>query len=140
MIVSAARSRTELATMPPVALSFSHREVSISKPITGTLASIRRSDRAVPIRPRPMIPTGAFTCMISSPSRFSLGFDAGGLGFRGPPHDFAADEGAEFVGTHRGDDHADAGELFPCCRHGEKFFALGIELVDDRGGRARRRQ
>src|ERR1700737_1764435 len=39
----------------------------ISKPTTGTFAPIRRSDSAVPIRPSPIVPTGPFTCMISSP-------------------------------------------------------------------------
>src|SRR5712671_5586542 len=117
--------------MPPLAFNFSHLEASISKPITGTSASIRRSDNAVPNRPSPMIPTGAFTCMFSSPLSISrlFGFNAGGLGVRGPSDNFAADKGAEFVRPHRGDDHADTCELLACCRHGQEFFALGIELA-----------
>src|SRR5882724_400934 len=61
---------TDVATMPPVAFSFSHLEASISKPIQGTPASISRSDNAVPIKPSPMIPIGAFGCMTGSPLRY----------------------------------------------------------------------
>src|SRR5207302_9011853 len=137
-----ASSRTEVATMPPTAFRFSRLAGSISKPINDTSASIRRSDNAAPINPSPMIPAGIFGCMIRSPPSISLlfGFDAGGFGIRGPSRDFAADEGAEFVGAHRRNDHADACELLPCRWHCQEFLALGIELVDDRFRRARRRQ
>src|SRR5260370_19637647 len=132
-----ASSLTEVATMPPVAFRFSPLAGSISKPINGTSASIRRPDNAVPINPNPMIPTGVFGCMIRSPLSISrlFGFYASGLGIRSPSRDFAADEGAEFVGAHRRNDLADACELLPRRRHRQEFFALGIELVDDRLGR-----
>src|SRR5260370_11072542 len=136
-----ASSRTDAATMPPLAFNCSQPVASISKPITGTFASIRRSDRAVPIRPRPMIPMGAITCMIGSPFPVSqlLGFDAGGLGICRPSNNLAADEGAEFLRAHRGNDHADACEPLPGRRHHEEFFPLGMELADDRFRRTRRR-
>src|ERR1700692_3948039 len=101
----AARSRGEVATMPPIAVSLSQAAASISKPMTGTLASIRRPDRAVPIRPSPMIPIGISTCIIGSPFPTRLlRLDTGGFGIRGPPDDLAADEGTEFIGAHRRDD------------------------------------
>src|ERR1700692_4349064 len=107
-----ATSRTEVATRPPVAFSFSRLVGSISKPINGTSAPIRRADNAVPINPSPMIPTGIFGCMRSPLSISRLfRFDAGGFGIRSPSRDLAADEGAEFVRTHRRNDHADACEL-----------------------------
>src|SRR6266851_2715595 len=137
-----ASSRTEVATVPPIAPSLSRLEGSISKPINGTSASIRRPDNAAPINPSPMIPTGVFGCMIRSPLSISrlFGFDAGGFGIRGPSRDLAADESAEFVRTLRRNDHPDACELLPRRRHRQEFLALGIELVDDRFGRAGRRQ
>src|SRR6267378_437047 len=116
--------------MPPVAFSFSRRVGSISKPISCTSASIRRSANAVPINPSPMIPTGVFGCMIRSPLSISrlFRFDAGGFGIRGPSGDLAANEGAEFVRAHRRNDHAHVCELFTRRGHCQGFFALGIEL------------
>src|ERR1022692_1516928 len=119
--------------MPPVALSLSHLAASISKPIKDILAPIRRSANALPIRPSPMIPTGALGCML-------FGFDAGGPGIRRPSDDLAADEGTEFIRCHRGDDDAGACELLAGRGQCQEFRALGMELVDDRRGRSRRRQ
>src|SRR5712671_5896080 len=137
-----ASSRTELATVPPPACSLSHPAGAISKPVTGTSAAIRRSDNAMPIRPSPMSPTGAFACMLSPPLSLSrlLGFNAGGLGIGGPSDNLASDKGAELVRTHRGNDHADIGELLTRCGHGQEFLALGMEFAHDRPGRSRRRE
>src|SRR6266403_3058383 len=109
--------------------------------IDRNFVSIRRPGNAVPLRSSPMIPTGAYGCMIMlviSISRL-LCLDAGGFGIRRPSRDLAADKGAEFVRTHRRNDHADACELLADCGHRQEFFAFGIEFVDDRLRRARRR-
>src|ERR1700704_2879152 len=145
MIASAraASSRTEVATIPPLDLNIPHRIGSISKPISGIFPWIGRAEKAMPIRPRPMIPTGASGFMVVPPLsifRKLFGLDAGGLRFRRPARDFAADEGAEFGRRHWGDDHAEAGEFFAHRRRRQDFFAGGIELVDDRLRRIRRRQ
>src|SRR5450631_821464 len=137
----AASSCTETATTPPLDLNIPHLTGSISKPISGIFASISRADNAMPIRPRPMIPTGASGVMMNPPLRSPklFGLDAGRPGFRGPAGDFAADEGAEFSRRHWRDHHAEAGKSFAYRRRRQDLFAYAVEFVDDRlrgvGGR-----
>src|SRR5215218_3281692 len=118
----ATTSRTDVATMPPLALNIPHLTGSISKPTSGIFASIIRADSAMPIRPRPTIPTGASALMMRPPCQRLFGFDAGGLGIRGPARDLAGDEGAEFSWRHGGDDHAEAGEPFAHRRRRQDFL------------------
>ncbi|GCC42963.1 hypothetical protein chiPu_0027168, partial [Chiloscyllium punctatum] len=73
--------------------------------------------------------------------RFALlRLDAGRLDLRRPAHDLAFDEGAELGGRQRCHDHPDIGELLPGLRHREVLRALRMDLVDDGGRRAGRRE
>src|SRR3954468_9897137 len=104
----------------------------MSNPTTTNPASRSRAAMALPIRPRPTMPTGAFASIVA----LLLRLDAGLPHFAGPLGDFGLDELRELVRRHRRRLQAEVAEPRFDFRLGEARGDDVVELRDDGRRRA----
>src|SRR3954468_20378361 len=104
----------------------------MSNPTTTNPASRSRAAMALPIRPRPTMPTGGFASIVA----LLLRLDAGLSHFAGPLGDFGLDELRELIGRHRRRLQAEVAEPRLDVRLGEAPRDDVVELRHRRGRRA----